>query len=129
MAACDSGPSIPSTGGAAVDVEALPHPKPGLWQWTSHWGGQKRLCLSGQVLTALAARPGCPVTRQVRLASGAFVVEARCQVGGRTRTSALAHGDYASAFALDTVIDGASDHADYRYLGPCAPGQKPDDLP
>lgn len=112
---------------------ALPHPKPGLWRWSSHAAGQKQLCLSGQLLSALAARPGCPISRQIRTASGAYVVEAKCDNSPVSRTWAKAAGDYNKAFTLDFVINDSrgdiTDHADYRYLGPCAPGQHADDQP
>jgi hypothetical protein len=128
LAACDAGGALREPG-TPVDAAALPHPKAGLWQWSSHTAGQRQLCLSGRLLTALDPRPGCPVTRQVRAADGAFVVEARCEGGSQTHTVAVVRGDYASAFSLDISIDGASDHADYRYLGPCPGAQRPDDLP
>ena len=123
----------PDEPGAPVAAAALPHPKAGLWQWSSKAGGQKQLCLSGQLLSGLAARPGCPVSRQIRTAGGAYVVEARCESGPVGRTWAKAAGDYDRAFTLDIAVDDSrgdiADHADYRYLGPCAPGQSPDDLP
>ena len=112
---------------------ALPHPRPGLWKWSSHAGGQKQLCLSGQLLAALAARPGCPISREIRTAGGAYVVEAKCANSPVSRTWAKAAGDYNKAFTLDVAINDnrgdITDHADYRYLGPCAPGQHPDDQP
>ena len=132
VASCGSKipPEEPGTPIAAV---ALPHPKVGLWKWSSQAGGQKQLCLSGQLLTPLAGRPGCPVSRQIRTASGAYVIEARCQAGPVSRTWAKTSGDYDRAFSVDIVIDDSrgdiSDHADYRYVGPCAPGQHPDDQP
>jgi len=123
----------PEEPGAPVAIAALPHPKAGLWRWTSQASGEKQLCLSGQLLNTLAARPGCPVSRQIRTASGAYVVEARCQTGPVGRTWAKATGDYGRAFSLDIVVNDSrgdvSDHADYRYLGACAPGQRPVDLP
>jgi hypothetical protein len=116
-----------------VAAAALPHPKGGLWQWKSQAAGSRQLCLSGQLLAPLAARPGCPVTRRIRTFSGAYVVEARCPSGQVSRTWAKTSGDYARAFSVDVIIDDShgdiSDHADYRYLGPCAPGQRPDDQP
>jgi hypothetical protein len=123
----------PREPGTPVSAAALPHPKPGLWSWSSQAGGAKRLCLSGQLLSALAARPDCPVTRQIRTDAGAYVVEASCRTGQVGRTWAKSSGDYARAFTVDIVIEDArgdvADHANYRYLGPCAPGQHPDDAP
>jgi hypothetical protein len=123
----------PEEAGSPVAATALPHPKAGLWQWNSRAGGRKQLCLSGQVLSPLAPRPGCPTSRQVRTISGAYVVETRCQSGPVSRTWAKAAGDYNRAFSLDIAVSDSrgdiSDHADYRYQGPCAPGQHPDDLP
>ena len=123
----------PAEPGTPVAAAALPHPKSGLWKWASQAGGQKQLCLSGQLLAPLAARPGCPIARQIRTASGAYVVEAKCEAGQVSRTWAKSSGDYERAFSLDIVVDDSrgniSDHAEYRYLGPCAPGQRPDDQP
>ena len=123
----------PQEPGTPVVAAALPHPKAGLWQWSSQAGGQKQVCLSGQLLTPLAARPGCPVSRQIRTAAGAYVVEAKCTAGQVSRTWAKTSGDYARAFSVDIVIDDSrgdiSDHANARYLGPCAPEQRPDDQP
>jgi hypothetical protein len=123
----------PEEPGTAVAAAALPHPKAGLWKWNSQAAGRKQLCLSGQLLTPLAARPGCPISRQIRTASGAYVVEAKCEAGQVSRTWAKTSGDYVRAFSVDIRIDDSrgdvSDHADYRYLGPCAPGQRPDDQP
>jgi hypothetical protein len=132
LAGCGS--SIPpEEPGAPVTAAALPHPRSGLWQWTSQAGGQKRLCLSGQLLSPLAPRPGCPTSRQIRTDGGAYVVETRCEAGQVSRTWAKTSGDYNRAFSLDIVVNDSrgdiSDHADYRYLGPCAPGQHPDDQP
>jgi hypothetical protein len=121
----------PQEPGRPVAEAALPRPKAGLWSWSSQAAGQKRLCLSGQILSALAARPGCPQTRRVRNAIGAYVVETRCAAGSVRRTWAKSVGDYSRAFSVDVAIDDAravvTDHQDYRYLGPCAPGQRPDD--
>jgi hypothetical protein len=132
LSACGSG-SPPDEPGTPVAAAALPHPKAGLWRWSSQAGGQKQLCLSGQLLPVLAERPGCPVNRRIRAAGGAFVVEARCQDGPVRRTWARSAGDYANAFAVDIRVDDTrgdvADHAEYRYLGPCAPGQHPDDQP
>jgi len=123
----------PQEPGTPVAATALPHPKPGLWKWSSHAGGVKQLCLSGQLLAALAERPGCPISRQIRTTGGAYVVEAKCQNSPVSRTWAKTAGDYNRAFTLDVAIDDArgdiNDHADYRYLGPCAPGQHADDAP
>lgn len=123
----------PEEPGTPVAASALPHPKPGLWRWSSQAGGQKQLCLSGQPLVALAVRPGCAVSREIRTAGGAYVVEAKCENSPVSRTWAKAAGDYNKVFTLDVVIDDSrgdiTDHADYRYLGPCAPGQRPDDQP
>jgi hypothetical protein len=119
--------------GTPVAAAALPHPKAGLWKWSSHAGGVKQLCLSGELLAALADRPGCSISRQVHTAAGAYVVESKCENSPVSRTWAKTAGDYNRAFTLDVAIDDArgdiTDHADYRYLGPCAPGQHPDDQP
>src|SRR5690348_16047570 len=84
-AVCDAisacGPNPVDDAGAAVDASALPHPKPGLWQWNSRMAGSRQLCLSGQLLTVFAERPGCPVVRRVKTSDGAFIVEAACSAG------------------------------------------------
>src|SRR5580698_10205841 len=69
LASC--GPKLPAPEpGAPIAPSALPHPKTGLWRWTSQAAGQKQLCLSGQALAPLGGRPGCPVTREVRTPAG-----------------------------------------------------------
>ena len=126
LAACGA---ASSDSGAAVATSALPHPKPGLWLWASGATGVKRLCLSGQVLGVLEARPGCPVIRQVVTREGVYIVESRCAGGAVSRIYAKAYGDYDRDFSTDVVVADVSDHAEYRYLGPCPPGQSPDDAP
>ncbi|HEX3919076.1 MAG TPA: DUF3617 family protein [Caulobacteraceae bacterium] len=108
---------------------ALPHPRAGLWEWDSKAAGKKQICLSGQVLTVLEARPGCPVTRRVKTADGSYVVEAACADGPVKTTWARAHGDFSSAFSVDIQLGDVTDHADARYLGPCPAGRHPDDQP
>ena len=122
LSACKPSPE------SAVGPDQLPHPKAGLWHWSSK-SGAGQICLAGHVPSALAERPGCPVTRRVRLADGAFLVEAACDGAAATRTRAKASGDYASAFSLDVTIGDVSDHVAYRYLGPCPPGHATDDGP
>jgi len=125
LAACggDSDPGRP------VTLAELPHPKPGLWRWSSGAGGVRQLCLSGQVLGVLAPRPGCPVVRQVVLRDATYVVEAKCAGGTVRHISARAWGDFDRAFSTDVQLTDVADHAEYRYLGPCPAGQKPDDAP
>jgi hypothetical protein len=126
LAAC--GPDAPpQTPGTPVSEQALPHPTAGLWEWDSRAAGRKQLCLSGQVLSVLAERPGCPVTRRVRAADGSYVVEAAC--GGGRSTWARAQGDFSSAFSADIHLGDVADHADARYLGPCPAGRRPHDQP
>lgn len=115
--------------GAPVSVAALPHPKAGLWRWSSGVVGVKDLCLSGQVLSVLEPRPGCPAVRQVVTRNGAYIVEAHCPTGAVRRLYARAWGDFDRVFWTDVTVGEAADHAEYRYLGACAPGQKPDDTP
>jgi hypothetical protein len=132
LASCGSRIPPPEPG-APVSEAALPRPKAGLWSWTSQAGGEKRLCLTGQILSPFAERPGCPQTRRIRNPLGAYVVETKCAAGTVRRTWARSSGDYGRAFSVDVAIDdnhaGVSDHQDYRYLGPCAAGQRPDDAP
>jgi hypothetical protein len=127
LGAC--GAQAPADPGTPVAAAALPHPKPGLWQWSSRVSGVKRLCLSGQTLSVLDTRPGCPVVRQVVTRDGSYIVEARCAGGPVNRTYARAGGDFDHAFSTEVTVGDVSDHADYAYLGPCPAGQKPDDTP
>jgi len=96
-------------------------------------GGHLGAAASEAGPVALAVRPGCAVSREIRTASGAYVVEAKCENSPVSRTWAKTAGDYGKLFTLDIVIDDSrgdiTDHADYRFLGPCAPGQHPDDQP
>jgi hypothetical protein len=128
LAACGSG-TPPATPGDPVNEAALPHPRAGLWQWDSKAGGSRQLCLSGQVLTVLQARPGCPVTHRVHARDGAYVVQSACGQGPVRSTWARAHGDFSRAFSVDVQLGDVSDHADAHYLGPCPAGRHPDDQP
>ena len=127
LGAC--GAQAPADPGTPVATSALPHPKPGLWSWTSGVTGAKRLCLSGQTLSVLDARPGCPVVRQVVMRDGSYIVEARCAGGPVSHLYARASGDFDQAFSTDVTVGDVSDHANYAYLGACPAGQKPDDQP
>jgi len=115
--------------GAQMGPSGLPHPRAGLWRWASGAAGVRQLCFSGQVLTVLAPRPGCTALRQVMTRDGAFVVEAHCAAGPVRRIYAKAWGDFDRAFFTNVTVGDASDHAEYHYIGPCRPGQKPDDAP
>jgi hypothetical protein len=119
----------------------MPHPKAGLWEMKSAVTGVRQNCLSGQVLTVFAARPGCGQVSRQRSADGAVVMNSQCQgAGGATSTAAVsATGDGQTSLSVELAIHSAakaeapkiamSDHIDYRYLGPCAAGQHPDDQP
>ena len=128
LVACGPGEPAP-TPGTPVSEAALPHPRAGLWEWDSHAGGHRQLCLSGQVLSVLAERPGCPVTQRVKATDGAYVVQATCADGPVKSTWARAQGDFSSAFSADIRLGDVADHADARYLGPCPAGRHPDDQP
>jgi hypothetical protein len=112
-----------------VEEAALPHPKPGLWRWTSHMAGGKQVCLSGQLLSAFASRPGCPVVSRVRTEDGAYVVKIACKDGPVSGSYARAQGDFTTSFQVDLQLGDVGDHVDARYLGPCPAGRQPDDQP
>ncbi len=110
-------------------MAAAPHPRAGLWRWTSQTAGAKDVCLSGQLLSVFASRPDCPPARRWRTASGAYEVRIACQAGPAGGVYARAQGDFNSAFQIDLRLGEATDHIDARYLGPCPPGRRPDDQP
>jgi hypothetical protein len=112
-----------------VAEAALPHPRAGLWDWASRGAPARQVCLSGQLLSVFASRPGCPAVSRTRTDDGAYVVRIACQ-GGPVRSSwARASGDFRMAFRIDLQLGDTSDHVEARYLGPCPPGRHPDDLP
>jgi len=143
--------------GAAKDVTATvaapvapPHRKPGLWEQKVSMAGMNqvtRLCLDAaaeQKLSAFgqqATKDMCAKTRMARRLDGAWEIASECDMGagGKTVTTGVATGDFASAYKMEatTVTSGASapqmngEHKmvmEATWKGPCPAGFKPGDM-
>ncbi|HXQ13425.1 MAG TPA: hypothetical protein VN814_02245 [Caulobacteraceae bacterium] len=135
-AAPASGPDV------QIDPADQPHLKAGLWQFLIGRDGGKpdatTLCLSGKA-TAMPHLPSCftPLNLK-RTFQGAYVMDATCATPDFTIVAhAVLTGDAGSKISSDeatttTTPTGPTTrgtmHTDAHYVGPCALGQKPDDV-
>ncbi len=140
-----------SAGGAAGGATAggpdqvlnfsdLPHPKAGLWQETMDDGDGKpsneTMCLSGKVPNVKMPK-GCSQFTLKRTFMGAIVMDMNCAEPEFTMVShGQITGDMQSQMSSDMTMTMTMKgqparttkmHTEAHYLGPCAPGQKPDD--
>jgi hypothetical protein len=136
----DRGPKTPR--GPAVSMPPapqltdadMPHPKAGLCSVHSAVVGDSQTCLSGQTLRYFSLPAVCTQNSRQHSADGSVVMDSRCRDSSHTTTAA--HGDFQTAFSIDLIgsasgsgpLSKLSDHLDYKYLGACAAGQKPDDV-
>ena len=133
IAGCSQSSTLQAAGPQVTDAE-MPHPKPGVWEVTSATLGVRHDCLSGQTLRYFAPPAGCAQVSRQRSADGGVVIDSQCKQadGSSEHTLANAKGDYQRAFSVRFTVSGSagpglSDHLDYRFVGPCAPGQQPAD--
>ncbi|HEX3918196.1 MAG TPA: DUF3617 family protein [Caulobacteraceae bacterium] len=134
--------AAPAGGDQAVNLGDLPHPRGGQWQETLDDGDGKpdvtTTCLSGRT-PAMKVPPGCSQFTFKRTMLGAYVMDMSCSTEGNTMT---AHGEMSGDFQNSATSDMTMTmaiagqpprtikmHTDMKYIGPCAPGQTPDDAP
>ena len=131
-------------GGAdqVIDFSALPRPRAGLWQTVTDTGdGQPETttsCFSGK-MPNIKMPATCSKVSFKRTFTGAIVSDMDCgSPGGAYHmiSHSVGTGDFQSTWASDGVLtlemrgrppQVVKTHAEAKYLGPCAPGQKPDD--
>jgi len=126
---------------AQISAADLPHFRSGLWRNVIDTGDGKPIsidnCLSGTA-SAMPHLPPCFKQFSVkRTSQGAYVIDSTCESSLFTMaTHTVLTGDFqtnlSSDAALTTTTKGTAPevsqtHTQASYLGPCAPGQKPDD--
>ena len=125
----------------------LPSRKPGLWQVTTsieNSGAPVRViqqCIDASTDQMLQSNAGpfapaaCP-GREVKSAADSVTIDSTCTVGGKSATAhAVVTGSFDSAYTM-TVTSQSEEipggkmvmTMDARWLGPCAPDQKPGDI-
>lgn len=144
-AAAGGVPAIAAAPASGPDVQisaaALPHYRAGLWRNVIDTGDGRPItltnCLSGKA-TAMPHLPPCFKQFSVkRTFAGAYVIDSTCESSMFTMA---AHTVLTGDFQTNVSSDGATTtttkqappevsktHTQASYLGPCAPGQKPDD--
>jgi hypothetical protein len=141
-AAASVGAQAPANGAdVTVNMADLPRPRAGLWQKTLDDGDGKPVtdtsCLSGRTPTMPKMPPGCSQFSIKRTILGHYVMDMNCT----TREVAMvmhseAAGDFQNSMTSDATMTmtlagqpprTSKMHTEAHYVGPCAPGQKPDD--
>jgi len=144
-----AGAGAPAAGGAAasgpdvqINLSDLPHPRAGLWQNTIDDGDGKPAtttsCLSGKTPTMPKMPAGCTQFSIKRTFLGHIVMDMNCATPEFTMVMhSEAQGDFQSSMSSDATMTMSSKqmaarttkmHSEAHYLGPCAPGQTPDDV-
>jgi hypothetical protein len=155
LAACgpDGGgnatPAAAPTAGAAptsgpdvqVNIADLPRFKGGLWRNVIDTGDGKPItiinCLSGKA-TAMPHLPPCFKQFSIkRTFQGAYVIDSTCESSMFTMVAhTVLTGDFETHVSSDAATttttrqaapEVSQTHTRASYLGPCAPGQKPED--
>jgi hypothetical protein len=130
-----SGPDV------AVNLADLPHPRAGLWRNTIDDGDGKpetmTNCLSGKTPTMPKMPPGCAQFSIKRTFLGHYVTDMNCATPRFTMVMhSEATGDFQNSMSSDATMSmtvpgqpprTSKMHTEAHYVGPCAPGQKPDD--
>jgi hypothetical protein len=124
-----------------INFSDLPHPKAGLWQTTTDNGDGKppttdTKCLSGKMPSVTVPKE-CSQFTLKRTMLGAYVMDMNCASPDFTLVShANMTGDFQSQMSSDMTMtmtmkgqppQTTKTHEDSKYVGPCAPGQTPDD--
>ena len=144
VAACGPAASAaaPTSGpDRVISVSDLPHLKGGLWQMAIHnvdgRGATSTSCLSGKT-SAMAMAEECAQFTIKRTFLGAIVMDMTCAAPDYTMViHSVGSGDFQRSMVSDTnmTMKGqpapriTNTHVDAHYIGPCSPGQRPDDAP
>jgi hypothetical protein len=139
-------PNAPASGPAASSAAAggegliketdLPHPRPGQWEMIDTSQGRpsrSRFCIADRPIDVSRMRAHCQKVVFRRTLTG-VAVESECGQGGvSTKMRLTAQGDFNTAYSTDmqmTFVLRPGDtphvsqtHMDYRYVGPCPPGE------
>ena len=132
-----TGPDVP------ISLADLPRQKAGIWQTTLDDGDGKPAtmthCLSGKVPAMPKLPPGCSQMSIKRTILGAYVIDMSCTTPEYSMAMhSVVTGDFNSNVSSDGTMTTSTKqtapttskmHTVAHYVGPCAPGQKPDDEP
>lgn len=140
-------PGAPASGAPAsgpdvqVALSSLPRPRAGLWKSTLDDGDGKPAestsCLSGKTPEIPKMPAGCSQFSIKRTFTGAYVMDMSCTTPDYTMVAhSVATGDFQTHMSGDTTMTMSTRktptrtlkmHTEKTWIGPCAPGQKPDD--
>jgi hypothetical protein len=136
-AAPASGPDV------TINLSDLPRQRAGLWQTTLDDGDghpdTNTRCVSGAAPDMSSMPKGCTQYSIKRTFTGAYVFDMNCKTAEFSMVGhTVATGDFQTQADSDTemtmTIAGQAPktskmHVSSHWVGPCAPGQKPDDAP
>jgi hypothetical protein len=134
-AAPASGPDVP------VGLANMPHQRAGLWKSVLDDGDGKpsesTSCRSGKIPAVPKMPAGCSQFNIKRTFLGAYVMDMSCSTADYTMVAhAVATGDFQTHLTGDSTMTMSTKqmgsrtmkmHTEETWLGPCAPGQTPDD--
>ena len=134
-AAPASGPDVQS------DLSNMPHQRAGLWKSVIDDGDGKpettTTCMSGKAPPVPKTPAGCSQFSIKRTFLGAYVMDINCATADYTMVDhAVLTGDLQSHVTGDSTMTMSTKqtptrtikmHNEATWIGPCAPGQKPDD--
>jgi Protein of unknown function (DUF3617) len=130
-----SGPDV------EIDPANMPHQRAGLWKTVIDDGDGKpdtsTDCMSGNVPAVPKMPDGCAKFTLKKTFLGAYIMDMSCTTAEYSMTAhAVVTGDVESHLTGDTTMtmtpkEGPARtmkmHSDATWIGPCPPGQKPDD--
>jgi hypothetical protein len=134
----------PAAGGGPdveVNLSDMPRQRAGLWQTVLDDGDGKpattTTCASGKAHAMPKSPPGCTQFTIKRTFLGAYVVDMNCATPDYTMVAhSTMTGDMQTHMSADTTMTMSMKqspprtskmHIEATYVGPCAPGQTPDD--
>jgi hypothetical protein len=130
-----SGPDV------QVDISSMPRQRAGLWKTVLDNGDGKpdteTMCMSGKAPALPKMPKGCNQLSLKRTFMGAYVMDMNCATPDYTMVMhAVVTGDLQTHMSGDSTMTMTMKqspprtmkmHTDATWVGPCAPGQKPDD--
>ena len=135
--------SAPASGpDVQVDLANMPHQRPGLWKSVLDDGDGKpdesTSCKSGKIPAIPKMPAGCSQFTIKRTFLGAYVMDMSCKTPDFTMVAhSVATGDFQTHMTGDSTMTMSTKqmatrtikmHTEETWLGPCAPGQTPDDV-
>jgi hypothetical protein len=140
--AAGGSPAAASGADVQVNFADLPHQRAGLWKTVLDDGDGKPAemnnCVSGKLPVMPKLPAGCSQFSIKKTFLGAYVMDMNCKMPDVTMvTHSEVTGDFQSHVSADMTMTMSTNgmppkttkmHNESTYLGPCAPGQTPDDV-